>query len=324
MNVLVTGGLGYLGGRLVEHLRRKDGYKIRLLVRRQPHELSTWFQGLEVWPADLTRPETLLGVGEGIDAVVHLAALNQSQCAQHPDAALAVNVGGTMHLMEALGPDLGAVVYLSTFHIYGANGHDVVTESTATAPVHAYAATHAMAELCVAMYARQRGHSATILRVSNGFGAPVYPGVSSWTLIVNDLCRQAVEHGRIVLRSSGLQMRDFVGLFDVVRAIELVLSGAGTDVRTFNVGGASSSILQVARTVQSVYAALYDRELPLERPEPCPGETGRQLDFRYEPLRAAGYAPSVSLQEGVRETLEFCIDHFAEPGNHRGKPARSP
>ena len=311
MKVLVTGGLGYLGGRLVEHLRQRPDCTLRLLVRRVPVELATWVEGLEVRYGDLTRPETLRGIGCGMDAVIHLAALNEVECARDPVAALRVNVEGTLHLLEALSPDLHQVIYVSTFHVYGANGHGVVSEETPLAPVHPYAATHAMAELYVGMYARQRRHGAAILRLSNAYGAPLASSVDRWSLVVNDLCRQAIEQRRLVLRSSGLQVRDFVGLADVVRAIELVLADAAMDVRTYNVGGlATHSALDVAQTVQRVYAELYGQTLTLERPQPQPGESKGSLNFRCEPMRALGFVPQVSLQEGVRETLQFCHQHF--------------
>ena len=317
MNILVTGGLGYLGGRLVEHLRNRPGYEIRLLVRRETPELSIWLRGLELWRGDLRRPETLRGVGDGMDAVVHLAALNQAQCAQDPDAGLAVNVGGTLHLLEALDANVNQFIYVSTFHAYGANGHGEVTESTPFAPVHPYAATHAMAELYVEMYARQRCHGAAVLRVSNAFGAPVHADVNAWTLVVNELCRQAVERRSIVLRSAGLQVRDFVGIGDVMRAIELALSSTSTDVRTYNVGGmASHSVLEVSQMVQKVYASLEGRELPLECPEPGAGDSRGSLDFRCEPMSALGYEPQVTLQDGVRETLQFCLRHFSPSAEH--------
>ena len=311
MKVLVTGGLGYIGGRLVEHLRQQTEYTLRLLVRRVPAELSTWIDGLEIWPGDLTQPETLRGIGDDVDAVIHLAALNEVECVREPVAALRVNVEGTLHLLEALNPDLRQFIYLSTFHVYGANGHGMVTEKTPLAAVHPYAATHAMAELYVSMYARQRRHGATIVRLSNAYGAPLYSGVNRWTLVVNDLCRQAIERRRLVLRSSGLQVRDFIALSDVVRAIELLLTNRDRDVRICNLGGmATHSILDVAQTVQKIYAELYGQALPLERPQPPPGKSRGSLHFECKSMQTLGFMPQVSLEEGVREMLQFCHHHF--------------
>jgi len=317
LKVLVTGGLGYLGGRVVEHLRYLQQHELRLLVRRVPEELRSWLHGTELWQGDLTQPETLKGIGDGVDALVHLAALNEVACARDPVVALRVNVEGTLNLLESLGTSLRSAVYVSTFHVYGANGRGVVTEQTAPAPVHPYAATHLIAEEYVGMYARTKGFNAAILRLSNGYGTPAHPLVDRWTLLVNNLCREAVEMQRLRLRSSGLQARDFVALEDAVRAIGLVLTDSSKQVTIYNVGGmATYTVSEVARTVQQAYEELRGVSISLERSEPKPGEAVESLDFRCEPLRALGYAPQGNLSKGVRETLEFCFRHFSPIVQH--------
>jgi UDP-glucose 4-epimerase len=312
LKVLVTGGLGYLGGRVVEHLRHQESHELRLLVRRVPEDLRSWLRGTELRQGDLTQPETLRGIGDGVEAVVHLAALNEVVCAGDPVAALRVNVEGTLNLLEAAGTDLRTMVYVSTFHVYGANGRGIVTEHTQPAPVHPYAATHLMAEEYVGMYARNKGFNAAIVRLSNGYGAPAHPLVDRWTLLVNNLCREAVEQQRLTLRSSGLQARDFVALEDAAQAIELLLTKSPKHIATYNIGGlATYTVLDVARLVQRTYQELRGVRIPLEHPEPEPGEVAEALDLRCEPVRALGYEPVGQLSKGVRETLEFCLRHFS-------------
>lgn len=315
MKVLITGGLGYLGGRVVEHLRHQNQHELRLLVRRVPEGMGSWLDGAELWQGDLTQPETLRGIGDGVEALVHLAALNEVACSRDPVAALRVNVEGTLNLFESLGTGLHSAVYVSTFHVYGANGRGVVTEHTPPSPVHPYAVTHLMAEQYVGMYARTKGFNAAIVRLSNGYGAPVHPSVDRWTLLVNNLCREAVEKQRLTLRSSGLQTRDFVALQDAAQAIGLVLAKSSRGVSTYNVGGLTThTVLEVARAVQQAYEAMRGVPIPLEHPETKPGEVAEPLDFRCEPLRALGYEPQGDLSKGVRETLEFCFRHFSPIG----------
>lgn len=312
MKVLLTGGLGYLGGRVVEHLRHQKQYELRLLVRRVPEELRSWLHGTELWQGDLTQPETLRGIGDGVEALVHLAALNEVACSRDPVAALRVNVEGTLNLFEALGASLRSAVYVSTFHVYGANGRGVVTEHTVPAPVHPYAATHLMAEQYVGMYARTKGFDAGIVRLSNGYDAPAHPLVDRWTLLVNNLCREAVEKQRLTLRSSGLQARDFVALEDAAQAIGLLLSRSSTGIATYNVGGLTThTALEVARVVQQTYLELRGVPIPLEHPDPKPEEVVESLDFRCKPIQELGYKPTGELAKGVRETLEFCLRHFS-------------
>lgn len=309
MNVLITGALGYLGGRLVAHLRDRPEFTLRLFVPQIPRELREWVEGLDVREGDITQPATMRGISEGMDRVVHLAAMNEVDCARDPLAALTVNVEGTLHLAQALAPSVERVVYMSTFHVYGAHAAGRVVEDTPLAPVHPYAATKAMGELALAWQARERGIGAVVLRASNGFGAPLYPGVDRWKLIVNDLCRQAIRNGRIAVRTAR-QVRNFVALTDIAEAIRLTLVAPLDGVNVFNVGGRETvTALDVARHVQEVFEELYGRALPLERPAAAPEDRAAPLEFVFDRLGELGYLPKGSLRDGIRETLRFCDAH---------------
>jgi len=264
MKILITGALGYMGGRLVAYLRGLRDFNLRLFVPQVPRELADWISGLDVREGDLTKPETLKGISDGMDKVIHLAAIQEVDCARDPVAAVRVNVEGTLHLMRALAPSVNQIIFMSTFHVYGPRAKGRVVEDTPLAPAHPYAATKAMAEFVVTTHARQHNLGAVVLRASNGFGAPLYPGVDRWTLVVNDLCRQAMTNGRIAVRSSE-QVRDFVALTDIAEAIRLVLTSPMDGVKVFNVGSqVTLTILEVAHEVQSVYQELYGKHLPLE------------------------------------------------------------
>lgn len=322
MRVLITGGLGYIGGRLANYLRSHNNsnnsnnlsakpYPLRLLVRRVPPELEKWVEGLEIWKGDLTQPETLAGIGQDIDTVVHLAALDAPHCAADPNAALRVNVEGTLNLLEALQGQIQHFIYYSTFHVYGQNGRDRVTEETPIAPVHPYAATHAMAELYATMYARRNSYGATIIRSANSFGAPLYSGANCWTIVLNDLARQAVTQQRLVLKSAGLQVRNFVPLPDALRAIELILQRNCAEVEVYNLAGnASYSIYEAAQLVQKVYFEDFGQMLPIERPEAKYGESRGSLDYRCDRLNALGFQQKMTLADNIRQILQFCQEEF--------------
>ena len=218
-----------------------------------------------------------------------------------------------MNLLDAIGSNLSQFVYLSTFHVYGVNGHGIVTEKTPLAATHPYATTHALSEHYISMYARQKGYGTALIRLSNGYGAPLYADVNRWTLVVNDLCRQAITQQKIVLRSSGLQVRDFVEMSDIIQAIELVVNRPKRDIQIYNVGGLKTyTVLDVAQTVQRIYTELYAQHLPLERPTPNLNEIIKPLDYQCQPIQRLGYTPRTTLEHGIRETLKFCHQEFVD------------
>lgn len=316
MRVLVTGGFGYIGGRLLEALREREGYQPTAHGRRVPHCLGDWVKGVDVRLADITQPDTLRGICDGIDAVVHLASANENKCAADPMYALGVNVQGTYHILqEALQAGTKRFIYLSTFHVYGPKAGPFFHEDLPPRPLNHYGITKLIAEY----YVRQAGANTKmrtiIARLSNGFGVPLHPGIDRWTLVFNDLCLQAVRDGKIVLRSSGLQNRDFIPMGDIIEAVYRILEAPEEDLLydVYQVGsGQSTSIREAADLVRRVYQQEYGVALTVETSDPVSGEVFEPVQFSIGRMGSLGYAPRSDWELETRRTLLFCKDHVRD------------
>jgi UDP-glucose 4-epimerase len=197
--------------------------------------------------------------------------------------------------------------------VYGAPLAGHIDERTLPRPVHPYAITHKVAEDFV-LAARDQGKiEGVVFRLSNGFGAPIDPEVNRWTLIANDLCRQAVSAGKLVLKSSGLQRRDFVTLSDVARCVEQFIEMPATQLQDglFNLGGECVlNMFELASVVARRCEAVLGFLPPIERPEPAPGETAPDLRYDIAKLKASGFTPSGSVEDEIDATLRLCRDAF--------------
>jgi UDP-glucose 4-epimerase len=153
-----------------------------------------------------------------------------------------------------------------------------------------------------------------VLRLSNSFGAPTHAKVKCWDLLIPDLCRQAVTKHEIVLRSSGLQRRDFIPMRDACRAIEHVLrlpSGRLGD-GLFNVGGEwSPTVLEVACLIQQRCTVLLRHTPQLARKQPQPDELTLPLTYHIDRLRQTGFGLQTMVNDEIDDLLRFCKDHFA-------------
>jgi UDP-glucose 4-epimerase len=157
-----------------------------------------------------------------------------------------------------------------------------------------------------------------VLRLSNAFGAPGAVGANCWDLLFNDLCRQVVLSGRIVLRSTGLQRRDFVPLTDVCSAIFHILQfpGATLDGRLFNIGGEwSPTVFEVANLVADRFELRCGVRPQISRPHPSQGETSQVLDYRIDALRNTGFKASTDRIAELDGLVSFCEAAF---GSSRG------
>lgn len=310
-SLLVTGGLGYVGGRLIRALRRAAPTReIRILTRRPVAARPAWAGDLPVVQGDLCEPEGLVPALHGVGTIVHLAALNDAVCQQDPLRAVQVNVGGTVRLLEAARrAGVRRVLYFSTIHVYGPLGAAPITEETVLSPVHPYAITHLAAEYFVAAEAQRGGIGGLVFRLSNGYGCPADPLVDPWTLVFLDLCRQAARSGRLALASTGRSHRDFIGLEDVARAAEMVLAWPAGRWRgqVFNLGGECSlAIKEVADRIAAVYQQQVGRPAEVRPGPQGAADEGTPVAFRIDRLKAEGFVPRHDWDAEIAATLALC------------------
>jgi len=133
-------------------------------------------------------------------------------------------------------------------------------------------------------------------------------------LLVNDLCRQAVTTQSMVLRSSGLQRRDFVPLHDVCRAIDHLLHLPGQDLakNLFNVGGEwSPTVWEVACLVQQRCIVALGFQPKLTRVPPGAEERSSELDYRIDALRQTDFQLRANRAAEIDRLLNLCQASFA-------------
>lgn len=303
----MTGASGYVGSRAIASLVEM-GWSVRALVRRHRPYIAT-----EQVVVDITGEMDPLRLAvAGCDAVLHLAGANEVVAAEDPDAAVRDTIVGARHVAAAAADEgVARLVYVSTVHVYGAALVEgaVVSESTVPAPTGIYGLTRLASEHLLSAHAAQTGSEAVILRLTNAVGAPVAPEVDRWSLVGNDLCRQAVRDGRLVLRSPGLQWRDFIALADVVALVGSALTPGGLPGGTYNLGsGTPMTILDLAALVQDAIEEHTGSRPPLD----APVATGVRPDAYHVDigrLAALGWKPDSTVAAAVSETARFCLQN---------------
>ena len=307
--ILVTGGFGFVGGRLVRKLSAQHSVIVssRKLL---PGDLRLPHGDVEqVLHESLLSKETFPA---GCDTVIHLAALNEKDCVSRPSEAIRVNIDETRMILEnAIGNGVQQFIFFSTAHIYGSPLQGNINEQTLPVPVHPYAITHKAAEDFV-MAASQAGRiKGMVIRLSNAFGAPVLPSVNRWTLLVNDLCRQAIETKKLTLFSNGCQYRDFVCLTDVETAISQMVNRADIPTGIFNLGsGNAISVMEMAKAIGLVYEELFGEKITIQLPEGSRSTTEPSLHYMIDRLNEWGIAMQNDIKNEIGNMLLFCRQHF--------------
>jgi UDP-glucose 4-epimerase len=313
--VAVVGAGGYLGGRLVAHLR--DAGTVTIPVSRQA---PPWLgDGTAVVDLLHDPPAALDRALEGATAVVHVAGHDEVIAAREPERGLVETITMTQRVADAA-RRVGTprVVYVSTVHVYGARLQPgaTITEDVVPEPRAPYALARLTSEHLLAGVLDRTSELVT-LRLTNAVGAPVAPDVDRWTLLVNDLSRQAVLDGQLVLHTPGLQRRDWVDLGDVCRAIAAAAELDRVPPGTYNLGsGTTASVREIAELV----AAASERALGTRPPVVAPAtDEAPPVPYRVDVgrLAALDLRLDTPISASIEEVVRFCAANRRALGEDR-------
>ena len=248
--ILITGGLGNLGLWISEYFE-KQGFEVFILSSRES-------KNPKIITADISDLNSI-NLPLNLDYVIHLASFNEFFVDGYFEKALKINTLGTRNLLEKLKTqNIKKFVYFSTFHIYGKSFGNI-SEHLEPNPKNDYALTHLFAEY----YVKNSNIPYTIFRLTNSYGSPKNINSSKWYLVLNDLTKMAFETQKIILKSNGKAVRDFIFMGDVAKIVEKSLAFKENSI--FNLGsGKSTSILEIAKMVQTEYFKIYNQTLDIE------------------------------------------------------------
>jgi len=315
--ILITGGLGYLGGRIAQSLLINNKYKVIIGTRNNQVDLPKQLVGCDVVLIDLLEKNSIQKSLKGVDIIIHLAAMNANECAKNPNNALLVNGLGTLNLVQsAKDSDVKKIIYFSTSHIYGSPLLGNISEDTLATPSDHYAITHRIAEDYIIKVGREGKISTTIVRLSNAIGRPINKHTNCWMLVANDIAKQIVEKNKICINSSGKQLRDFIPISNITSAVMFLLESHNSYGEVFNLGsGVSLSIFDLAKLLSSRAKAILDIDVSITTgiDERGPDD---YFSYKIDKIRSLGYSPTHSLEDEIDNLLIYVNKEFRVKGTH--------
>lgn len=301
MRFLVTGGAGFLGAALANRLAN-TGHDVRVIDDLSSGNREALLPALHFTRGSVNDIPLLWSMLQDVDCVYHLAArVSVAQSILYPRDYNAVNVGGTVSLMEAM-RDAGIrrVVLTSSGAIYGQQPRQPVRETDVPRPDSPYAVSKWAAEQYVHTIGQLWGIETVALRIFNAYG----PGQNlpvSHAPVVPRFMQAALTGGSVVLFGDGQQSRDFVYLSDVVDALVSAATAGEVNRQVLNVGsGQETSVLALIDQIEVVSGRRVSR---VSNPEKTGGV--RRLVADISQARALlDFRPRVSLEQGLYQMLE--------------------
>jgi UDP-glucose 4-epimerase len=307
--VLITGAAGFIGHHLAIAWRRRGAAVVivdnfRTGKRENLDEIYaavgrdhvTFIEG------SITDRETMFRAAEGCSVVHHLAAMvSVPESVARPDECVEINVNGTLNVLEAAKRHgASRVVLASSSAVYGDDPRSPKTEDMAPSPLTPYGITKLDGEYYLRMYANLHGVPAVSLRFFNVFG-PRQDPKSVYAAAVPIFIDRAVKGAPITVYGDGSATRDFVFVDDVCQANMLAAtSPAAGRGEVFNVAqGGVITVQDLAEAVRRTVGSASEIVNAAERP----GDIKHSRASIQRITEALGFAPSVSLDEGLRRAV---------------------
>ncbi|MBP1225931.1 NAD-dependent epimerase/dehydratase family protein [Flavobacterium sp. 1355] len=296
---VITGGAGFIGSHIAEHLSIQ-GHQVTIL-----DSLRTGFEhnldGLNVdFVKGDIRDENLVNeLVNGASGIFHLAALvSVPESLLKIKECIEINTIGTINILEAAKKNTNCKVVLSTSAAnYGNNPVLPKVETMLPEPMTPYAITKLDGEYYLKMYLDQYQVPTASLRYFNVFGPRQNPE-SAYAAAVPIFINKALQNEPITIYGDGLQTRDFIYVKDVVKA-NILASQKGNE--TYNVAlGQSTSVLELAEKIIKITNSKSQIKFLEERP----GDI-KHSKANPEKFNQLGFKPEYTIDKALEETILF-------------------
>ena len=300
MDLLVTGGYGYIGSALVPMLCEDDRVD-RVVVlddlsTGSPRNLMGCVGDIDFRGGDVREYGDVESAVRGVDGIVHLAAITGADSTHdRREETYATNLEGTRNVLTAAGKmGVEQVVVASSCNIYGRATSTDIDEGIEPDPINPYAETKYESENLLREYAAEYDMDGTAIRLSTVYGDA--PGIR-FNLVVNDFVFRALTGRPLTVYGDGSNWRPFVHVHDAARTYrDAVLRPDAWSKPVYNVGANDENyrIADVATLISEEIDTVDVTYLEDEHPGPS-------YHVNFDRLGETGFAPEYTLREGVRE-----------------------
>ncbi len=312
MKILVTGGAGFIGSCFIRHmLKSHPDYKIINF------DCLTYAGNIEnlddiknnpnysFIKADICDKKAVDRAVSEVDCVINFAAESHvDRSILNPEIFIETNIKGTLNLLDcAKKHGIQRYLQVSTDEVYGTLGKDgYFTENTPLAPNSPYSASKAGADMLVRSYFETYKTPVLITRCSNNYGPYQYP-----EKLIPFFISKLLKGEKVPLYGDGLNVRDWLYVYDHCRAIDTVLH-KGREGEVYNVGGHNEkSNIEITKIILKEMGR---DENSIEYVKDRLGHDRRYAIDNTKITTELGWEPSLTFEEGIKLTINWYLNNI--------------
>ena len=315
--ILVTGGAGFIGSNLCEHLV-KSGYEVICLDNFSTGHMSNIQELLDNYgykfkliEGDIRNYKTCLRASLGVDAILHEAALGSiPRSINDPITTNEVNIGGFLNMLVAAKDNhVKRFIFAASSSTYGDSNELPKVEERIGKPLSPYALTKYVDELYADVFSKTYGTQYIGLRYFNVFGRRQDPN-SMYAAVIPLFIKQYMSHDQPIINGDGTNTRDFTYIDNVVHMNMLAINSANSNAinQIYNTAGGERTSINKLCSLIKIYLSKYDSQINDINPQYGPGRQGDVLHSLASIKKAKqflGYTPIIDFEEGLRQTIDW-------------------
>jgi UDP-glucose 4-epimerase len=316
-NILITGGLGFLGSNLAHRLSKYNA-NITVVDNLNPiyggnkFNVESIYNNIKVIIDDIRNKDILVPLVESADIIYHLAAqVSYIDSLSIPYEDLDLNARATLDILECCRKYncKARILFSSSRMIYGKVDQELVPENYVANPLSLYGIHKLASEKYIMMYYNNFGIPGTILRLTNPYGPRQQIKHNKYSL-VGWFIRQAMEGKTIQIFGEGTQLRDYIYVDDIVNVMLKCAEADAAIGEVFNVG--SGEPVRFCDMVRTVIDCVKTGNLEfIPWPENYEKVETGDISLDTSKLRhITSWEPAISLQEGVKKTFNYYKVNF--------------
>ncbi len=311
-SLLITGGAGFIGSHLVDHLLATNKWQVTVVddfndfydptIKRQnirPHLANPSYRLAEADIRDRAALESVFA-GQDFDCIVHLAArAGVRPSLSQPELYAETNINGTLNLLElARLRSIKQFVFGSSSSVYGINAKLPFSEDDPVRqPISPYAATKTAGELLCHTYSHLYGLRCICLRFFTVYGPRQRPD-----LAIHKFASLISSGQPIPVFGDGTTRRDYTYIDDIIAGVLAAVDFDASDYEVINLGESRTVEL---RELISLLERELDANAVIERLPPQPGDVPQTFADITKARRILGYDPKTQIEEGIRRFTEW-------------------
>lgn len=314
-SVLITGGAGFIGSHLAEHLLIEGGWNVSIIddlndfyspeIKRANVNAIRRRGEFQFFEADIRRPEDLQPVFDEneFDVIVHLAArAGVRPSLKEPKLYAETNISGTLNLLElARDYEIKQFVFGSSSSVYGENEKLPFAETDPIFhPISPYAATKAAGELICHTYSHLFDIRTVCLRFFTVYGARQRPD-----LAIHKFSKLIWEGSTIQMFGDGSTRRDYTYIDDIISGVRAAMDYDAAMHEVFNLG--ESETTQLSRLIELLEASL-GKKAVIDRQPLQPGDVPITYAEISKARELLGYNPKTKIEQGIPKFVEWFLD----------------